>query len=65
MIWFSAGKIHIFVTPFSYSSLLTKGQKSESVEVQGRLQGKFFMSVSSPSNSAAKLSFIGKQTFAS
>jgi hypothetical protein len=42
IIWLSAGKVHIFVTPFRYLSLLTTGQKSENMAVQGRLQGKFF-----------------------
>jgi hypothetical protein len=41
--WVSAGKFHIFVTLFRNSSLLTEGEKSESMAFQERLQGKFLV----------------------
>jgi hypothetical protein len=39
IIWFSAGKFHIFVLFLRYSSLLTNGQKSENIAVRGTLHG--------------------------
>jgi hypothetical protein len=43
IVWFSAGKFHIFVTALIiYLSLLIEGQKSESMAVEERLEGKFF-----------------------
>jgi hypothetical protein len=66
IIWFSAGKFHVFVTPYRYSSLLTEGQKSKSMVVLGRLQGKFFVPClkAKPSHSICKriLPFLQSQT---
>jgi Zn ribbon nucleic-acid-binding protein len=57
IIWFSAGKFHIFVTLFRFPNLLSKGQKNESMAIQEKARGNNSMvptSVLRPFIAAAK-----------